>query len=332
MLRLVFFKSIHKKRYFSFFLFFYVIFFVFSYGGNEDNSKFKQYVSNYLYAIRRIYQEDIFIKQNLYDIFKRKIEELFAKKNYTFDEIDEIFKNTLYFYSNDSYLKIYKRNIFSQKYFNDKEEASLEDKINIILIKKNDFLIYYIKIYYFPIGYYKYFRDYLFSYYKDEYKDLKKIVVIDLVDNTGGSLYTASFFINLFYPPKSYLFTIHYKNKSVNYYSGEDYKDYFKDAIVFVVQNDMTASSSEVVSGVLKRRGIVLGDFSYGKPFIQANLDVNSFTVLYTNSFLNFDTNLEPHEKIMPDIFLSDRELSKEFILNFVFRFCYYLFFEISGN
>ncbi len=208
-------RNICKKQFLLFFLFFYAIFFIFSYGDNENNSKLNQYVYNYLYAIKRIYQEDIFVKQDLYDIFKRKIEQLFTKKNYTFYEIDEVFKNTLYFYSNDSYLKIYKRDIFNQEYFNDKAEISLEDKINIILIKKNDFLIYYIKIYYFPVGYYKYFRDYLFSYYKEEYKDLKKVVIIDLIDNTGGSLYTALFFINLFYPPKSYLFTIHYKNKSV---------------------------------------------------------------------------------------------------------------------
>jgi hypoxanthine phosphoribosyltransferase len=327
-----FFRNIIKKQSFLFFLFFYLIFFIFSYGYNCNNSEFKQYVYNYLYAIKRIYQEDIFVKQDLYNIFKRKIEELFTKKNYTFDEIDELFKNTLYFYSNDSYLKIYKKDIFNQQYFNDKVEISLEDKINIILIKKNDFLIYYIKIYYFPVGYYKYFRDYLFSYYKEEHKDLKKIVIIDLIDNSGGSLYTASFFINLFYPPKSYLFTIHYKNKSVNYYSGEDYKDYFRNAIVFVVQNDMTASSAEVVSGVLKRKGIILGDFSYGKPFIQVNLDANNFTILYTNSFLNFNTTLEPHEKVKPDVFLSYRELNKEFILNLVFSFCYYLFFQIDRN
>jgi hypothetical protein len=75
-----------------------------------------------------------------------------------------------------------------------------------------------------------------------------------------------------------------------------------------------------------------LGDFSYGKPFIQVNLDANNFTILYTNSFLNFNTTLEPHEKVKPDVFLSYRELNKEFILNLVFSFCYYLFFQIDGN
>ncbi|MGC8734121.1 MAG: S41 family peptidase [bacterium] len=338
------------KNYLLFIFYFFVFFFgffSFFYSCSFANNYLNSYINNYFYAIQRIYKEDIFVKENLYDIFKKNIENIISKKNFDIkkdiQKIDQIFMNTLYFYSNDRYLKIYKSDIFKEEYMNQNKLENLEkeknldyilkdlnDKINISLFFKDNFLIYYIKIYYFPVGYYKYFRDYLFSFYKDSYKNLKKIVIIDLLDNTGGSLYTASFFINLFYPSNSYLFTIHYKHKSINYYSGSDYKDYFKDSIVFVVQNDLTASAAEVVSGTLKRKGIILGDFSYGKPFIQVNLEVNDLTILYTNSFLNFNYNLEPHDKVKPDIFLNQRELNKEFILNFVYTICYYLFYPLD--
>lgn len=335
--------------FFIFFKFFFIffIFLVSFYCYSLANNCLNIYINNYFYAIERIYKEDIFVKENLYDIFKKNIESLIKRKDFDIkkdiDKIDQIFKNTLYFYSNDRYLKIFKSDIFKEEYMNQNKIENLEkeknldyilkdlkDKINIDLVFKDKFLIYYIKIYYFPVGYYRYFRDYLFSFYKDDYKDLRKVVIIDLLDNTGGSFYTASFFINLFYPSNSYLFTIHYKHKSVNYYSGNDYKDYFKDSIVFVVQNDLTASAAEIISGTLRRKGIILGDFSYGKPFIQVSFEINNFTILYTNSFLNFSYELEPHDKVKPDIFLNQKELNKEFILNFVYSICYYLFYPLE--
>ncbi len=339
------FKLVNLKRvlFFGFFLVLFFEYFIFLEAFSD--SIYSNYILNYLYAVKKIYEEGIFVKEDLYNIFKNKINDLFKLKkgDITKDEIDEIFKNTLYFYSNDRYLRIYQSDIFNEEYLNknklenlDKDpieiQKDLYDKININVYLEKDFVFYYIKIFYFPSGYYKYFRDYLFSFYKKEYEHLRKVVIIDLLDNTGGSLYTVSFFINLFYPDKSYLFTIHYKKKSVNYYSGQDYKDYFKNSIVFVVQNDLTASASEVFSGILSRKGIILGDFSYGKPFIQVNLEVNSFTVVYTNSFLNFNPSLKPHDKVKPDIFLNQRELTKQFIFNLVSSICYYLFFQIDGN
>ncbi|MCX7870431.1 MAG: S41 family peptidase [bacterium] len=345
MVKLIVLKNLKKILFFVlFFIYFFKYFLLLK---SFPNSTYSNYVLNYLYAIKKIYEEDIFVKDNLYNIFKNKIDNLFQnqKESITKEKIDEIFKNTLYFYSNDRYLKIYQSDIFNQEYLNENKiekiqknndlieiEKDLYDKINISVILRDGFIFYYIKIFYFPPGYYKYFRDYLFSFYKEEQKHLKKIVIIDLVDNVGGSLYTASFFINLFYPDKTYLFTIHYKRKSVNYYSGQDYKNYFKNSMVFVVQNDLTASASEVVSGVLSRKGIILGDFSYGKPFIQVNINVNDFTILYTNSFLNFNTFLEPHDKVKPDIFLNERELNEKFILDLVFSICYYLFSQTDGN
>lgn len=162
MVKLIVLKNLKKILFFVlFFIYFFKYFLLLK---SFPNSTYSNYVLNYLYAIKKIYEEDIFVKDNLYNIFKNKIDNLFQnqKESITKEKIDEIFKNTLYFYSNDRYLKIYQSDIFNQEYLNENKiekiqknndlieiEKDLYDKINISVILRDGFIFYYIKIFLF---------------------------------------------------------------------------------------------------------------------------------------------------------------------------------------
>jgi C-terminal processing protease CtpA/Prc len=168
----------------------------------------------------------------------------------------------------------------------------------------------------------KKYKEYLKQFIKED-----DIVIIDLTNNSGGSLWSAAYFISFFFKKNTYLFSINIltkdKIKTQNFITSEDGP--FVNNIVFVVQDDTTISSAEVISGVLKQKSLIFGDLSYGKPYIQSTLEVGNLIVTFTNAFLNFDLELKPHDKVKPDFFLSPKEIENKKIVEIVPKIVYYL-------
>lgn len=303
-----------KKLIISFiklFLLFLFVKFTTSCAYNEKNSNENtSIIINYLYALEKLYYENLFINREIYSLSMLKTYFLENLKN---SGIDVAFKNTVYKFFEDPFLEVKEKEIYESYYY---QNRKVEDDIEI---KKMFFDDYNLKICYLKLknlspNMAKKYREYLKKEIKEE-----DLVVIDLTGNMGGSLWSAAFLASMFLKPNVYLFSVNFltkdKIKTQNFYSSEDYGGLFEKNFVAILQDDTTASAAEVISGVLKRRGLVFGDLTYGKPYIQSVFDVEKYTIIYTNAFLNFSLELRPHDKIKPDFYLSRKEIENKKIL-----------------
>jgi len=293
-----------------------------------------QDINEYLYAIEKIYWEEMFIDRSLYTVedikgfFNKKVNlEKQLNKNINYDDY---FKETVFKFVFDPYLKIEKKDLFESSYYRDaspSEDIKVEkltyeffgQKINICYLS-------YQKI---SPNMAKKYKEYLKKFIEED-----DVVIIDLTNNSGGSLWSAAYFISFFFEKNTYLFSVNFlgrdKIKTQNFITSEDRP--FLRNIVFVVQDDTTISSAEVISGVLKQKSLVFGDLSYGKPYIQSTLEVGNLIVTFTNAFLNFDLELKPHDKIKPDFFLSPKEIENKKIIEIASKMVYYLRIQSFGG
>jgi len=277
------------------------------------NNKYKE-IDEFLYGIEKIYYEDLFIKRDIYTV-----EDL---KNYFLERCgkskEEAFKETLYTFVKDPFLEIREKQVFESNYYKER------DVENDIKIKRVDENIYLITFYQISPNMAKKYKEYL-----TQNIDKNSVIIIDLTNNLGGSLWSAAFFISLFFEPNTYLFSVNFlkKNgiKTQNFYNSADFGGYFVNNLVAVLQDDTTVSAAEVISGVLKKRALIFGDFTFGKPYIQSVFDVGNLTIVYTNAFLNFSLELEPHSKIRPDFYLNPKEIEKKIIIQLVRKLNFFL-------
>lgn len=278
---------------------------------SENQDKLK--VDRYLYTLHKIYFENIFIdyqKYSIQDLYNYFSESLKQKNT------DQAFRETLYKFVEDPYLEIKNREIFESNYY---RERRVEEDLKVEFFEQQNVRICYISLLNLSPNMGKKYREYLKNKIDEE-----TVIIIDLTNNFGGSLWTAAFFIALFFEPNTYLFSTNFKKKdgvkTYNFYSSEEYGGYFSKNFVAVLQDETTASSAEVISGVLKTRALVFGNLTYGKPYIQSIIDIENLTVVYTNGFASFSLDLNPHDRVKPDFYLTDEEISRKIIKTMVFK------------
>lgn len=283
--------------------------------------------AEYLYAIEKLYYEDLFVNRELYTLEDFKNHFLEKLK---IEEIDLAFKETVYKFIKDPYLEIKEAIIYQSNYYQEKDVRN-DMEIRKIVIEDHNLEICYLKFKKISPNMAKKYREYLKNNIKQS-----DLLIIDLTGNFGGSLWSAAFFVGMFFEPGQYLFSVNFlkkdKIKTQNFYNSTDYGGLFTRNFIAVLQDDTTASAAEVISGVLKRRAIVFGDITYGKPYIQSTFDVGKYTIIYTNAFLNFGLELKPHEKIKPDFYLSNKEINDQKVIVLFLRIYLYLRNSVTGG
>lgn len=116
----------------------------------------------------------------------------------------------------------------------------------------------------------------------DAIRDLKKEnpelkgVILDLRNNGGGLLREAVSICNLFIPKDALVVTTRGKVQEWDREFKTTGVPAFPDLPVTVLANKMTASASEIVSGVLQDydRGVIIGQRTYGKGLVQNTRDI----------------------------------------------------------
>ncbi|MBV6646371.1 MAG: carboxy terminal-processing peptidase [Cyclobacteriaceae bacterium] len=131
--------------------------------------------------------------------------------------------------------------------------------------------------------------------YKSTTRDVKALIkdlksqgidglLIDLRYNGGGSLQEAIDLTGLFVPSGP---AVQVKNSdfSVDILSDDDNNQVFYDGPLAVLTNRYSASASEIFSGAVQdyRRGIILGENSFGKGTVQNLIDLDRPVVAYLN-------------------------------------------------
>lgn len=112
--------------------------------------------------------------------------------------------------------------------------------------------------------------------FQNELKSLEEqgidSLIIDVRENSGGHLTTAVNIISLFLDQTKVIYQIEMKDEITKYYSkGNKTKSY----PIVVLQNNNSASASELLSGALKESygATVIGETSYGKGTVQELVD-----------------------------------------------------------
>ncbi len=112
--------------------------------------------------------------------------------------------------------------------------------------------------------------------FQNELKSLEEqgidSLIIDVRENSGGHLTTAVNIVSLFLDQTKVIYQIETKNETTKYYSkGNKTKTY----PIVVLQNNNSASASELLSGALKESygATVIGETSYGKGTVQELVD-----------------------------------------------------------
>ncbi|MDA2919710.1 S41 family peptidase [Desulfobacterota bacterium AH_259_B03_O07] len=105
-----------------------------------------------------------------------------------------------------------------------------------------------------------------------KFKDKQiRIVILDLRGNSGGSLYDLQAFLELVMLRRTtpYFVREHARGRFEYFYVEKD--GAFSNFFIYVLVDRNTASSAEIVAGILKRNGaIIVGEQTFGKGTVQA--------------------------------------------------------------
>jgi carboxyl-terminal processing protease len=170
--------------------------------------------------------------------------------------------------------------------------------------------------------------------YKSTTKDVKKLltklqgdsidaVLLDLRNNGGGSLAEAIELTGLFIPEGP---VVQIKNTTgkVEVQDDEDSNLYY-DGPLGVLINRFSASASEIFSGAIQdyKRGVVIGEQSYGKGTVQNLLDIDRFLPSWEEKpgqvkmtiakFYRVTGSSTQNKGVTPDIELPSRFSANEF-------------------
>lgn len=99
-------------------------------------------------------------------------------------------------------------------------------------------------------------------------------LIIDLRDNTGGHLNVVTDMVSLLMDKSHIIYQIQIKDEIEKFYSkGNETKKY----PIFVLQNSLSASASELMSSALKEQmnATIIGENSYGKGTVQELVDLS---------------------------------------------------------
>jgi len=170
--------------------------------------------------------------------------------------------------------------------------------------------------------------------YKSTTRDVKKLlselqndsvdaVLLDLRNNGGGSLVEAIELTGLFIPDGP---VVQIKNTTgkVEVQEDEDSRLYY-DGPLGVLINRFSASASEIFSGAIQdyKRGVVIGEQSYGKGTVQNLLDIDRFLPSWEEKpgqvkmtiakFYRVTGSSTQNKGVTPDIELPSRFSAEEF-------------------
>lgn len=139
-----------------------------------------------------------------------------------------------------------------------------------------------------------------------------KGLVIDLRDNPGGVLTSATDFVQLFI--RSGLIVSYDRGSGKRIALEADNKNPISVPITIIV-NENTASSAEVVAGALqdRNRGVVIGVKTFGKGSVQESITLSNGASLETTvgKFRTPSGRFIDRKGITPDVIASDRESLK---------------------
>jgi carboxyl-terminal processing protease len=170
--------------------------------------------------------------------------------------------------------------------------------------------------------------------YKSTTRDVKNLLaemnnenvdglLIDLRNNGGGSLAEAIELTGLFIPQGP---VVQIKNTTgkIEIQNDED-KNMYYDGPMGVLINRFSASASEIFSGAIQdyKRGVIIGDQSYGKGTVQNLLDLDRFlpdheekpgqVKLTLAKFYRVTGSSTQHKGVTPDIQLPSRYTADEY-------------------
>lgn len=139
-------------------------------------------------------------------------------------------------------------------------------------------------------------------------------LIIDVRNNTGGYLNSATHIIELFLKEKSVIYSLKNKLKTTTY--KDETKDHRTYNIIVII-NSSSASASEVLAGALKHSygATIIGEKSYGKGKVQqtSNLEDGTMIKYTTAEWLMPNGKGIDGEGIIPDI---EVILSEEYFKN----------------
>ncbi len=150
--------------------------------------------------------------------------------------------------------------------------------------------------------------------YKSTTRDVKKLlkdlqdegvegIVVDLRNNGGGSLQEANDLTGLFieYGP-----TVQIRHSSRRVWrDGKRLRSSYYDGPLLVMINRLSASASEIFAGAIQdyKRGLVVGDRSYGKGTVQTMVPLTEGQLKITESkFYRISGDSTQHRGVVPDI------------------------------
>jgi len=201
------------------------------------------------------------------------------------------------------------------KLLRNEEELEVKLKVGTVTIKsisykvieKNKNKIGYIVIDIFSSNTYEQFSEAIENLKKQNIQGL----IIDVRDNSGGYLTTASKILNKLLKKDSTIYYLQSKEKTtVAKVTSEE----FLDLPIVILQNSASASASEVLSAALKENGVatIVGTVSYGKGTVQSYKKLSTgASIKYTiENWLTPNKNLIEGVGITPDVKV---ELSSEY-------------------
>lgn len=105
-------------------------------------------------------------------------------------------------------------------------------------------------------------------------------ILIDLRDNSGGSLESAIDLISAFVPKNTHIVTEKLKEEDKKLYTRKD--PIFENKKIVLVSNEMSASASEITLIALKEKANakIIGKKSYGKGVVQQLLNLSSGEII----------------------------------------------------
>ena len=186
-----------------------------------------------------------------------------------------------------------------EKELNLKKESVVIKSVTSKVFNKNGKKIGYIQM--------SLFSNVAVKQFENELKDLEKenidSLIIDVRDNSGGHLTTATKIISLFLNSDHIMYQTNTRGKIKKYYStGNKTKKY----PIVILQNHNSASASEMLSAALKEeyKATVVGETSYGKGTVQelSNLDDKTEYKITTKTWLTPKGNSINGKGVKPDV------------------------------
>lgn len=140
-------------------------------------------------------------------------------------------------------------------------------------------------------------------------------LIIDLRYNGGGLLFDCFMICDEFFPKNTTICKRIQKNDTIKDITRFDGGAWIDNKTIFVLQNNFTASASELLAAVLKhgKNAIIVGDTSFGKGIVQGQYEINNGRMFITNSEYFPMGNVKIHKiGVFPDYPLDTYALNYE--------------------